>query len=106
MTTKMRSGDTLYEFSRDRFTGEGNWIVVRGHGLGLLGFNNAGTVVPIIFQAQLTVEAKERGLSETHNFSRSKPKPPPPEKRPKGPKAPRRRTRGIKGPGIKLSLGH
>jgi hypothetical protein len=102
----MNSQGTAYVFTRDRFTGEGNWVVVKGQGLGLLGYNNAGSIVPLIFQTQLTKEAKERGLSEVHNFSRNKPKPPPPVKRPKGPKAPRaRRTRGIKGPGIKLSLG-
>ncbi len=94
----------IYGFTRERHTGQGRWIVIHGSCPELVGGDNSGVFVPILFDSVLTIEARERDLYEQHNFSKSLPLPPKPEPRVKGPKKPRARKSGLVGGGLRLSI--
>ncbi len=60
---------TTFAFTRG-FDGEGHWITKTSTPQ-----MPANCIVPVILNQELTVLAKERGLTEQYNFSRSIPKP-------------------------------
>lgn len=104
MSVEMWYEGCLYGYVRDRFTSEGKWMVVSGSCPELIGGDNAGTFVPVIFDNFLTETAKEKNIAERHNFAKTKPEPKP-EPRVRGPRKNRERQNvGIKGKGLKLNI--
>ena len=102
MSVEIYLDSCLYGFTRDRFSGAGCWIVIQGSCPELIGGENAGTYVPVIFGHFLTATAKEAGIVERYNFA-PMPPPPPKEIRIKGPSI-RPKKSSIFGGGLRLSL--